>query len=149
MMTYHIAYLAAFAALACAIVFGLPRVGRIRRTVSVIALGLMATVGYLAVIELQGRPRPIAFDMFAAQEREVLAFRFIEGEAIFLWTSGEGEPMSWRLPWNAEQARKLYSLTEEAKERGGNVMLRPGEDIDSPQMFYRSEIEPLPPKRAD
>lgn len=151
MIFYHIAYIAVVGLAACALVFGLPRVGRIRRIMTVAALGLIIPVAYLSIVDLQGRPRPIQFDFLTDSDMEIIAYSFIEGEAIFLWTAKSGEPLSFRLPWSAERARRLHGLMEDTKKGGGKVMMRRRGDntLRSQQMFYRSPVKPLPPKEDE
>ena len=118
-----------------------------------LALGLMAA-SYVGLLELLGRPKPVelAWALDLSLEPEVLATELREGEAIFLWLRDETSPvpMSYRLPWSLEQAKRLQQARQQAEANGTDMRMRQqsGERSDDEQelLFYASPQAALPAK---
>lgn len=114
---------------------------------------LLMAAGYVGFVELLGRPKPAAMEWFAGRTKEarVLAMRFKEGEAIYLWLELDGEtrPRAYMLPWSVERARELQEAMQEAQARGTGVRMRrpfAGRRGRQDPMFYAAPRPPLPPK---
>lgn len=125
-------------------------------------LGAMAlafallTVGYVGLLELLGQPKPIELEWSrgSVQEADVLAADLREGQAIYLWlrSAAHDEPLSYRLPWNLDQARSLQEATRQAEASGtATRMRRPFSEPhdDGEPLFYAVPQVALPPKSAD
>lgn len=118
--------------------------------------GLLMATGYAAFVELLGRPKPAAMEWFAgrAKDARVVAARFREGKAIYLWLEldGERQPRAYVLPWSLAQARRLQEAMREAQANGTGVRMRrpfAGQGERADRMFYAEPQRPLPPKPPD
>ena len=119
----------------------------------ILAVALMAA-SYVGLLELLGRPKPVelAWALNLSLEPEVLATELREGEAIYLWLREEAspEPMSYRLPWSLEQAKRLQQARQQAEANGTDMRMRQqsGENSDTEQEihFYASHQAALPAK---
>lgn len=118
-----------------------------------LAVTLMA-VGYVGLLELLGRPRPIelqwSFDRL--DDTTVLAADLREGRAIYLWlrAADDAEPLSYRLPWTLERAKQLQEAMRQGEASGANVrMRRPVGDLaqEGESLFYAAPQPELPPKQ--
>jgi hypothetical protein len=129
--------------------------GYMSERLGAMALALaMITVGYVGLLELLGRPKPIELEWGrgSTEEAEVLASDLREGQAIYLWlrSDGEVEPLSYRLPWSLEQAKSLLEATRRAEASGtATRMRRPFSDPleDDEPLFYAAPQAALPPKQ--
>ncbi len=117
-----------------------------------LAVALMA-VGYVGLLELLGRPKPIELQWVfeQADEATVLAADLREGEAIYLWLRhADGtEPLSVRLPWSLEQAKQLQDAMRQAEANGTGVqMRRPFGNLaqEDGSLFYATPQPALPSK---
>lgn len=129
---------------------GLPK----RLGAMALALGLM-TVGYVGLLELLGRPKPVDLELWLANadEADVLAADLHEGQAIYLWLRRDGvaEPLSYRLPWSLDQAKSLQEASRQAEASGtATRMRRPfaNHTADEEPLFYAEPQAALPPKQA-
>lgn len=112
--------------------------------------GLLMPLGYLALTDLSGRPKPVRDEWLAARtaEAEVLAFALQEGEAIYLWLRlpAIAEPRAYRLPWSLPLARQLRDGQEAAQRAGTGLAMRlpfePSLDDREPRVY------PLPQPAA-
>ena len=128
--------------------------GRLSKRLGAMALALaLMAVGYIGLLELLGRPKPIELEWSLADidEAEVLAAELHEGQAIYLWLRRDGavEPLSYRLPWSLNQAKRLQEARRQAEARGtATRMRRPfaNNSEDSEPLFYAAPQVALPPK---
>jgi len=119
---------------------------------AITALFLPAT--YVSVVELLGRPKPIALEWKRAElaEAKVLAADLREGESIHLWLSvaGTGEPRAYVLSWDQKLAEQLHRAQREAAARGTAVnaknLFSQGRDDQRP-LFYAQPQPVRPPKQ--
>lgn len=121
-------------------------VGKAARRYAVFGSTLVLTSALvLSVEEVRGTP---ASWTAAPPDTTVLAYTFIEGEAIFLWLDLNGAPFSIKLPWSTRAADQLEQAHRKAQEDGGNV--KTGASFDESwkdqQMFYAEPVSPLPEK---
>lgn len=103
-----------------------------RRPAAKLAAVLLATLllplGYAALADLPGRPKPVRDEWLHARAEQavVLAFELEEGRAIHLWLRlpGVDEPRAYRLPWSRPLAQQLQDAGREAREAGTAVAMR-------------------------
>lgn len=90
-------------------------------------LVLVAIVG--TSTELTARPKPIEAEWRVVPKAELLAWTWIEGEAIYVWLlwPGNPEPRAYVLPWSQDTAEALQGATEKSAEGGGE-----GVEIEAP-----------------
>ena len=120
-----------------------------------LALALM-TVGYVGLLELLGRPKPVELQWRLGEidEVDVLAAELREGQAIYLWLQRDGaaEPLSYRLPWSLDQAKSLQEARRRAEARGtATRMRRPfaNRSEDDEPLFYAEPQPALAAKRPE
>ena len=118
----------------------------------VLTVLLMATA-YAALVELLGKPKPVALEwaMQFVPEATVLGVSMRENEAIYLWLQFDGgaEPRAYVLPWHMETAKQLHQAMQQADANGTAVrMRRPFESDHDPNesLFYAEPQPALPPK---
>lgn len=124
-------------------------VGR-RRRVAVALYAALLIVGYVALLDLLGRPRPADLSWGLSGQAQLLAAVIAEGEAIYVWLAipDEREPRALKLPWNLVVARQLHEARRIAEERGTGVLTRlpldgtPGAE----RMFWPAPRPSSPPK---
>jgi hypothetical protein len=129
-----------------------PRAVWIKIGALVIAL-LFLPVTYVSVVELLGRPKPIAFEWKRPDfsDAKVIAADMREGESIYLWLRmpGVDEPRFYILPWDQELAKQLHGAQREASARGTAVhaknLFRTNLDSQQP-VFYAMPQPARPPK---
>lgn len=116
---------------------------------------LLLPLGYLALVDLPGRPKPVRDEWLHARATEavVLAFDLQEGKAIHLWLRLPGleEPRAYRLPWSLPLARQLQEAARAAEKSGTEVaMRRPFESSldDREPKAYPLPQPALPPKEV-
>jgi len=122
---------------------------------ALVLTALLMAGGYGGLMEVLGRPKPmkVAWTAEKAEETTVLAARFIEGEAIYLWLeSGEAPiPRAYVLPWSMENAKQLNEATRQAESEGTVVQMRKqssAETETNEPIFYARPQAPLPDKTA-
>ncbi len=123
------------------------------KVVAVLAVAGFLPLGYLALVELLSRPKPVALEWWLAQAEEatVLGSLMKEGEGIYLWLQlAEAEqPRAYVLPWNRRLAEQLQKAREEAEEQQTELRMRlpfePSLDDREPK-FYALPQPALPPK---
>lgn len=125
----------------------LPKIGAI-----VLAVGLFGS-GYVTIVELLGRPKPIDTEWFGAHlaDARVVAAEMHEDVAIYLWLAvdGDNSPRSYALPWSQQTAQQLNGAMRQAEEDGTDVQMRDPFDAtpdDEEPLFYAAPPVPLPPK---
>ncbi len=129
--------------------------GRLPKRLGAMALALaLMAVGYIGLLELLGRPKPgeLAWGLEDIEEAEVLAAELHEGQAIYLWLQRDNaaEPLSYRLPWSLDQAKRLQEARQRAEASGTATRMRRPFDSDSEDdelLFYAAPQAELPPKQ--
>ena len=116
---------------------------------------LLLPLGYVALADLPGRPKPVRDEWLHARAAEavVLAFELDEGRAIHLWLRlpGVDEPRAYRLPWSLPLARQLQEASRAAEKSGTAVAMRhPFESSldDREPKVYPLPQPALPPKEV-
>lgn len=125
---------------------------RVKLTALLIAL-LFLPAGYLALITLLGRPKPIDLEWTAHEPDDtvILASQMVEGEAIYLWAALPEipEPRAFVLPWDEELAKQLHEAQRTAEDSGGTVhakLPRGDQHQAGERMFYEAPPPPPAPK---
>ena len=116
---------------------------------------LLMAGGYVSLMEVLGRPKPmeVAWTAEQAEDTTVVAARFVEGEAIYLWLESIEAPVprAYVLPWSMENAKQLNEATRQAEAEGTEVQMRKlssdEAETDEP-LFYARPQAPLPDKTA-
>lgn len=84
-------------------------------------------VGFVAITELMGRPKPIEQAWLERDQpaARVLAMRLEKDRAIYLWLllPGETAPRSYALPWMRRTAEKLDDAMTRAGERDHRLQI--------------------------
>ncbi len=131
-----------------------------RRPAIKVAATLLATLvlpfGYVALIDLPGRPKPVRDEwlMARAPEAVVLAFDLDEGQAIYLWLRlpNLDEPRAYWLPWSRRLAQELQDAGQAAKRAGSELAMRapfePSLDDREPRFYPLPQPAP-PPKGGE
>jgi hypothetical protein len=103
-----------------------PRRTRIR-IVAVVATALFLPIGYIGLIELLSKPKPMSFEWFRsdAEFATVLGVSFEEGTAIYLWLRLEDElkPRYYVLPWRGKLAERLQEAVDDAVSKNSSVVI--------------------------
>jgi hypothetical protein len=131
-----------------------PRAPRIRFA-ALFAVVLFIPLGYVQLVEMLARPKPIEFEWFRrnVEQAQVLGASLDEGRAIYLWlrVDQDIEPRYYVLPWKQEVAEKLEDLIDNALRNNSTIILK--------QPFIRKFMEnlgdlnanivppPLPPQK--
>jgi hypothetical protein len=110
---------------------------------AVLLAALLLPLGYAALADLPGRPKPVRDEWLRANAEEavVLAFDLEEGRAIHLWLRlpGVGEPRAYRLPWSRPLAQQLQEAGRAAERAGTAVAMRrpfePSLDDREPRVY--------------
>lgn len=127
-----------------------------RPSIKLAATGLATLalpVGYAALADLPGRPKPVRDEWLqtAAAEAVVLAFAMREGKAIHLWLElpGLDEPRAYRLPWSRKLAQELQDAARAAERAGTEVAMRsPFEpSLDEREPRFYPQPQPASPAK--
>lgn len=120
---------------------------------ALMATAALLLVGYVALAEMLGRPKPVRIEWARQElaEAAVLGARLDEGRAIYLWLGLDGvaEPRAYALPWSEPLARQLRGAQRAAEQNGVQVRMRnPFErSLDErEEVFYAAPPPPPPPK---
>jgi hypothetical protein len=115
-----------------------PRAPRIRFA-ALFAVLLFIPLGYVQLVEMLARPKPIEFEWFRrnVEQAQVLGASLDEGRAIYLWlrVDQDIEPRYYVLPWKQEVAEKLEDLIDNALRNNSTIILK--------QPFIRKFMENL------
>lgn len=114
---------------------------------------LALPLGYVALADLPGRPKPVRDEWLLAHAEEavVLGFELDEGRAIHLWLRLPelDEPRAYRLPWSRRLAQELQDAGRAAERAGTQLAMRtpfePSLDDREPR-FYPLPQPAAPPK---
>ena len=114
---------------------------------------LLAAVAYGGLVDLLGRPKPVALELtpIPPSEATVIAAQLREPEAIYIWLMFDGavEPRAYVLPWDTQMARQLREGMEDAEAQGTSVRMRTAQrqnsDPEEP-VFFVAPQQALPPK---
>jgi len=125
-----------------------------RKWLALLALALSVPVALLAVHELTGRPKPLALEWVhdLHDGATVVAYKFVEDEAIYLWLvlPGETAPRAYALPWDRKAAKDLQEAEAQAQElhTGLEMVLEddPDHDADFNLAFHAVTIPALQDK---
>lgn len=97
-----------------------------------------------------GRPKPAWLELPSGEDVQVLHVEMEEGRAIWLLLAvpGRSEPTLYALPWSERQAAGLYHAEQEAKQKGGAVMMGNPFGVlnNGTEQPYPKPVQPLPPK---
>jgi hypothetical protein len=122
---------------------------------AVLLAALLLPLGYAALADLTGRPKPVRDEWLLAdaREAEVLAFDLQEGRAIHLWLRlpGVDEPRAYRLPWSRPLAQQLQDAGRAAEKAGTAIAMRKPFEAsldDREPKVYPLPQPALPPKQV-
>jgi len=116
---------------------------------AVALMAVVASVAYLALVDLLSRPKPagLAFAERGVARAEVLAAALREGRGIYLWLKlpGVAEPRYYVMPWRQEVAEALQEAMREAERNGAGLAVeRPFEDTLENRRAQRFHALPQP-----
>ncbi len=138
---------AGLVALLATIAIWSPRATRIR-VIAVIVTACFLPLGYLEMLELLSKPKPMAFEWIDkdAALATVLGVSFEEGEAIYLWLRLEDEPKPryYVLPWRQSLAERLEDVLEDATSSSGTVVITTPFSPKSLEELGNMNIEIIP-----
>ena len=125
-----------------------PRLARVR--VAALALtALLLPLGYVQVIEVLSKPKPMDYEWFQrnVEEAEVLGVSLKEGVAIYLWLhlSGTDKPRYYELPWTLKLAEKLEDAVDGAVKRNSKVVIRSPFQKPSDEDWGDLNVDIIPP----
>jgi hypothetical protein len=119
------------------------------RVVALVAAVLMLPLGYIELIELLSRPKPMSFEWFNRDTKEatILAVSFEEGASIYLWLQlGDApKPRYYALPWRQDLAERLEEAVDDAITRGSTVVITTPFSPKSLEELGNLNIEIIPP----
>lgn len=119
------------------------------RIVALVATALTIPLGYVGLIDLLSRPKPISFEWFDrnALSATVLGISFEEEKAIYLWLQLEDSllPRYYELPWRQELAERLEDAVDDATSRGSTVTIATPFSPKSLEELGNMNIEIIPP----
>jgi hypothetical protein len=147
-LIYFFAATVGLFALLATIAIWSPRKTRVR-IVALVATGLLLPMGYVELIELLSRPKPMGFEWFEreALSATVLGVSFEEGSAIYLWLQiGDSpKPRYYILPWRQELAERLEQAVDDALSRGSTVTIATPFSPKSLDELGNLNVEIIPP----
>lgn len=98
------------------------------RFAALFAVMLFIPIGYLQLLEMLSRPKPVAYEWFRkdVEQAQLLGASFDEGRAIYLWLriDKDVEPRYYVLPWKQEVAEKLEDLVDNALRNHATIVLK-------------------------
>lgn len=98
------------------------------RFAALLATLLFIPLGYLQLVEMLARPKPISFEWFRrdVEQAQILGASLDEGRAIYLWlrVDKDIEPRYYVLPWKQNVAEKLEDLIDNAVRNNTTIILK-------------------------
>lgn len=110
------------------------------RFVGVIAVALLYTALWFALVDIMGRSKPILIPI----ESQVISYYFAESRAIHVWLLIGDEPRAYSLSWSMKTARQLMEANRLSGE-GGTLIMRRSES-EGEWTFHAEPPVELPPK---
>lgn len=80
-----------------------------RSRMGIISYAIVLLIGYSAMVETLGRPKPAVFELRKG-DLNIVAFVLDEPNAIHVLTTRKGKPRLYSLPWSLEEAIKLRKM---------------------------------------
>ncbi len=118
------------------------------RHVALPTLVISMTALALSLLQVLGHHRPVWIADDLGPEIRVLAWKMIEGQAIWLYLDRPGEPLALVLPWDDDTAQDLQDAGRESRRRGqmGAIMqFDPSLDRNEPQFHpLPQQTTPMP-----
>ena len=92
-----------------------------------VAFVVLLTLVWTGGAELLSRPKPLALEWRRPAQAEVLAARFVEDVAIYLWLAlpDGDEPRAYILPWSVEVAKQILEVLRKGGQERGVMVDRP------------------------
>jgi len=119
------------------------------RAVSLAATAALLPLGYVELVELLSRPKPMDFEWFHrdTEKAVVLGHSFEEGKAIYLWLrlDKDPEPRYYVLPWRQDLAERIQETTDDAVSRGSTVTITTPFSPKSLEELGRLNMDIVPP----
>lgn len=145
---------AALAGVLAAISIWSPRSLKLKVT-AIVAASMFLPAAYASLTELLSRPKPmhLEWEHRDLSKATVLSAQLQEDVGIFLWLQipDVDEPRAYRLPWDEQLAKELFSAQNAAETAGTDVRMKEpfdrSEDKDE-AVFYAEPQAALPPKEA-
>ncbi|MGH6618828.1 MAG: hypothetical protein ACREF6_04745 [Alphaproteobacteria bacterium] len=98
------------------------------RFAALLATLLFIPLGYVQLVEMLARPKPISFEWFRrdVEQAQILGASLDEGRAIYLWlrVDKDIEPRYYVLPWKQNVAEKLEDLIDNAVRNNTTIILK-------------------------
>ncbi|MPY75584.1 MAG: hypothetical protein GEU87_15140 [Alphaproteobacteria bacterium] len=98
------------------------------RFAALLATLLFIPLGYVQLVEMLARPKPINFEWFRrdVEQAQILGASLDEGRAIYLWlrVDKDIEPRYYVLPWKQNVAEKLEDLIDNAVRNNTTIILK-------------------------
>ena len=117
----------AVAAVLATLAIWAPRAPKTRFAALLAAL-LFIPLGYVQLVEMLARPKPINFEWFRrdVEQAQILGASLDEGRAIYLWlrVDKDIEPRYYVLPWKQNVAEKLEDLIDNAVRNNTTIILK-------------------------
>lgn len=125
-----------------------------KRYVALALAFLFIPVGYGALADLLGKPKPVSLEWAHGSVKEALILGSVirEDVGIFVYMAVPGalDPMSFKFPWDkqaAEQLQKAERESEKNGQKGAKVMLPFEPSLDNGvARFYPIPQVAMPPK---
>jgi len=128
--------------IAAMLVLPLALIACARRQIAALVYAVFVLIAFGGFVETLGKPRPIEVEWRDMAGMEIISFRLVEPEAIYLWVDGM-PPIAYRLPWSKEEAQQLHEASMEA----GDMPIGIGTTPDGTELvFHPQPILPLPDK---
>lgn len=77
--------------------------------VGMVAYAVVLVLGYFAMVETLGRPKPAAFELRKG-DQSIVSIVLDEPRAIHVLTMRDGQPRLYSLPWDLKMAIKLRQM---------------------------------------
>lgn len=108
-----------------------------RSRMGVLSYAIVLLVGYSAMVETLGRPKPAVFELRKG-DLSIVAIVLDEPNAIHVLTTRSGKPRLYSLPWDLQQAIKLRKMNRPVLSFDGTPF--------GPRTIHTPPPPRLPPK---